>query len=193
MRAAIEQRGGACQQGRRGCRPSWRPEPASRPSAAIWLLTAGRRVAMSGPNLRQLAAGGSIPCPPKPSAAPSARARTPSAARASTISTAIRSSARSARSVYAVRGHPRSRWPRRSRPRRRPPRKPVKKPAYESAERQARGRARGAKPRSWRSIEGEEEPAAAEDDETFLEEEEEDGSDMSGIIGGPVAEPDEPQ
>lgn len=42
-------------------------------------------------------------------------------------------------------------------------------------------------------IEGEEEAAAGDDDETFLEEEEEDGSDMSGIIGGPVAEPDEPQ
>ena len=32
-----------------------------------------------------------------------------------------------------------------------------------------------------------------DDDNTFLEEEEEDGSDMTGIIGGPVAEPDEPQ
>ena len=42
-------------------------------------------------------------------------------------------------------------------------------------------------------IEGEEEAAAGDEDETFLEEEEEDGSDMSGIIGGPVAEPDEPQ
>jgi len=41
-------------------------------------------------------------------------------------------------------------------------------------------------------VEGDAEPAAA-DDETFLEEEEEDGSDMSGIIGGPVAEPEEPQ
>jgi uncharacterized protein (TIGR02300 family) len=42
------------------------------------------------------------------------------------------------------------------------------------------------------ALEGDEEPAAAEDDETFLEEEEEDGADMSNIIGGPVAEPDEP-
>ena len=42
-------------------------------------------------------------------------------------------------------------------------------------------------------VEGEDEPAASDDDETFLEEEEEDGSDMSNIIGGPVAEPDEPQ
>ena len=43
------------------------------------------------------------------------------------------------------------------------------------------------------AIEGEEEPAAAEEDETFLEAEEEDGSDMSNIIGGPVAETDERQ
>ena len=43
------------------------------------------------------------------------------------------------------------------------------------------------------AIEGEEEPAAAEEDETFLEAEEEDGSDMSNIIGGPVAETDEQQ
>ncbi len=43
------------------------------------------------------------------------------------------------------------------------------------------------------AIEGEEDEASAgEDDETFLEEEEEDGADMSNIIGGPVAEPDEP-
>jgi uncharacterized protein (TIGR02300 family) len=42
-------------------------------------------------------------------------------------------------------------------------------------------------------IEADEEPAAAEEDETFLEAEEEDGSDMSNIIGGPVAEPDERQ
>ena len=43
------------------------------------------------------------------------------------------------------------------------------------------------------AVEGDEEPAAGDDDETFLEEEEEDGSDMTGIIGGGVAEPDEPQ
>lgn len=37
------------------------------------------------------------------------------------------------------------------------------------------------------------EEAAADDDETFLEaEEEDDGSDMTNIIGGPVAETDEP-
>jgi uncharacterized protein (TIGR02300 family) len=43
------------------------------------------------------------------------------------------------------------------------------------------------------AIEGDEEPVAAEEDETFLEAEEEDGSDMSNIIGGPVAETDEQQ
>jgi len=42
-------------------------------------------------------------------------------------------------------------------------------------------------------VEDDAEATATEDDETFLEEEEEDGSDMSNIIGGPVAEPDEPQ
>ena len=40
-------------------------------------------------------------------------------------------------------------------------------------------------------IEATEEPIAAEADETFLEEEEEDGGDVSGILGGPVAEGDE--
>jgi len=72
------------------------------------------------------------------------------------------------------------------------PRKPVKKPAFA---------VEGAKPEDapeaetdavLAPIEGEEEPAAADEDETFLEEEEEDGSDMTGIIGGPVAEPEEP-
>jgi uncharacterized protein (TIGR02300 family) len=43
------------------------------------------------------------------------------------------------------------------------------------------------------AIEGDEEPAVADEDETFLEAEEEDGSDMSNIIGGPVAETDEQQ
>lgn len=40
-------------------------------------------------------------------------------------------------------------------------------------------------------IAGDDEPAAAEADETFLEEEEEDGGDVSGILGGPVAEGEE--
>jgi uncharacterized protein (TIGR02300 family) len=74
-----------------------------------------------------------------------------------------------------------------------PQRKPAKKPAYT---------VQGAKPEDAPEaegdealpvVEGEEEPAVADEDETFLEEEEEDGSDMTGIIGGPVAEPDEPQ
>src|SRR5262245_58634833 len=43
------------------------------------------------------------------------------------------------------------------------------------------------------AVEGDDEPATSDDDETFLEEEEDDGFDMSNIIGGPVAEPDEPQ
>lgn len=71
------------------------------------------------------------------------------------------------------------------------PRKPAKKPAYA---------VEGAKPEdapeaeeALVAAEGDEEPAAADEDETFLEEEEEDGPDVTGIIGGPVAEPDEPQ
>jgi uncharacterized protein (TIGR02300 family) len=42
------------------------------------------------------------------------------------------------------------------------------------------------------AIEGEDAAVAGEEDETFLEAEEEDGSDMTNIIGGPVAETDEP-
>ena len=74
-------------------------------------------------------------------------------------------------------------------------RKPMKKPAYpvdtvkpeEAPEADAED--------ALAVVEGEEEetPAAGDEDETFLEEEEEDGSDMSNIIGGTVAEPDEPQ
>ena len=72
-------------------------------------------------------------------------------------------------------------------------RRPVKKPAFV---------AEGAKPEdapeaegddALVAVEGEEEPAAGDEDETFLEEEEEDGADMTGIIGGPVAESEEPQ
>jgi uncharacterized protein (TIGR02300 family) len=40
-------------------------------------------------------------------------------------------------------------------------------------------------------IEGEEAIGAEAEDETFLEEEEEDGGDVSGILGGPVAEGEE--
>lgn len=42
------------------------------------------------------------------------------------------------------------------------------------------------------ALESEDEAEAADEDETFLEPEEEDGSDMENIIGGPVAETDEP-
>lgn len=72
-------------------------------------------------------------------------------------------------------------------------RKPVKKPVFpvESAKPEDAPEAEAEE--ALVPIEGEEEPAAADEDETFLEEEEEDGSDMTGIIGGPVAEPDEPQ
>lgn len=74
-----------------------------------------------------------------------------------------------------------------------PQRKPVKKPAYavETAKPEDAPEAEGDD--ALAATEGEEEPAAADEDETFLEEEEEDGSDMSGIIGGPVAETDEQQ
>jgi uncharacterized protein (TIGR02300 family) len=74
------------------------------------------------------------------------------------------------------------------------PRKaPVKKPAYpvEGAKPEDAPEAEGDD--ALAAVEGDEEPAAGDADETFLEEEEEDGSDMTGIIGGPVAEPDEPQ
>jgi uncharacterized protein (TIGR02300 family) len=72
-------------------------------------------------------------------------------------------------------------------------RKPAKKPAYavEGAKPEDVPEAEGEE--ALVAVEGEDEPAAGDEDETFLEEEEEDGSDMSGIIGGPVAETDEPQ
>jgi len=72
-------------------------------------------------------------------------------------------------------------------------RKPMKKPAYT---------VEGAKPDDAPEAEADdalvvdsedEATAAGDEDETFLEEEEEDGSDMSNIIGGPVAETEEPQ
>jgi uncharacterized protein (TIGR02300 family) len=73
-------------------------------------------------------------------------------------------------------------------------RKPVKKPAYVVEPAKPQDAPETESEEALPAIEGEEEPAAAADeDETFLEEEEEDGSDMSNIIGGPVAEPDEPQ
>jgi uncharacterized protein (TIGR02300 family) len=70
-------------------------------------------------------------------------------------------------------------------------RKPVKKPAFVPADGPKPDDAPDAEGEELVAIEVEEEPAAAEDDETFLEEEEEDGADVSGIIGGPVADTDE--
>ena len=70
-------------------------------------------------------------------------------------------------------------------------RKPAKKPVYpvEGAKPEGVPEAEGDEVLA--TIETEDEPAAADEDETFLEEEEEDGADMSNIIGGPVADPDE--
>jgi uncharacterized protein (TIGR02300 family) len=72
-------------------------------------------------------------------------------------------------------------------------RKPVKKPEYEVAPAKPDDAPEAEGDEELAVIEGEEETAAGDDDETFLEEEEEDGSDVSGIIGGPVAETDEQQ
>ena len=72
-------------------------------------------------------------------------------------------------------------------------RKPVKKPAYAVESVKPEDAPEAEAEEALAPVEGEEEPAAADEDETFLEEEEEDGSDMTGIIGGPVAEPEEPQ
>jgi uncharacterized protein (TIGR02300 family) len=72
-------------------------------------------------------------------------------------------------------------------------RKPVKKPAYAVESVKPEDAPEAETEGALAPVEGEEEPAAADEDETFLEAEEEDGSDVTGIIGGPVAEPDEPQ
>jgi uncharacterized protein (TIGR02300 family) len=71
-------------------------------------------------------------------------------------------------------------------------RKPAKKPEYVVASDKPED-APGAEGEEElaATIEGDETPAAGDDDETFLEEEEEDGPDVSGIIGGPVTEPEE--
>jgi len=72
-------------------------------------------------------------------------------------------------------------------------RKPTKKPTY-AVETAKPEDAPEAETEDALVVDGEDEaPAAGDEDETFLEEEEEDGSDMSNIIGGPVAEPEEPQ
>jgi uncharacterized protein (TIGR02300 family) len=73
-------------------------------------------------------------------------------------------------------------------------RKSMKKPVYAPAAVKPEDAPEAESEDALPAVEGEEETAAAGDeDETFLEEEEEDGSDMTGIIGGPVAEPEEPQ
>ena len=72
-------------------------------------------------------------------------------------------------------------------------RRPAKKPAYPVESVKPEDAPEAEAEEALAPIEGEEEPAAADEDETFLEEEKEDGADMTGIIGGPVAEPDEPQ
>jgi uncharacterized protein (TIGR02300 family) len=72
-------------------------------------------------------------------------------------------------------------------------RKQVKKPAYAVESVKPEDVPEAETEEALAPIEGEEEPAAGGEDETFLEEEEEDGSNITGIIGGPVAEPEEPQ
>jgi uncharacterized protein (TIGR02300 family) len=72
-------------------------------------------------------------------------------------------------------------------------RKAPRKPAYPVEEVKAEDAPDADTEVALPDLDGEEEPAAADEDETFLEAEEEDGSDMSNIIGGPVAETDEQQ
>ena len=74
-----------------------------------------------------------------------------------------------------------------------PARKAPKKPEYEVAGTKPEDAPVAEGEEELAVIEGEEEAAVTDDDETFLEEDEEDGSDVSGIIGGPVAETDEQQ
>lgn len=71
-------------------------------------------------------------------------------------------------------------------------RKPVKKPVFPVEKPEVAPEAEADEEAL--AVLGEDDAApAADDDETFLEEEEEDGADMSNIIGGPVAEGEEPQ
>jgi uncharacterized protein (TIGR02300 family) len=73
-------------------------------------------------------------------------------------------------------------------------RRPMKKPVFATAESKPEDVPDAEADDGLPAVEGEDDEAAGgEEDETFLEEEEEDGPDMSNIIGGPVAEPDEPQ
>ena len=73
----------------------------------------------------------------------------------------------------------------------RAPRKPVKKPVFEPVVAKTEDAPEVEAEDALAAIETEDEPAAAAEDETFLEEEEEDGPDVTGIIGGPVAEGEE--
>jgi uncharacterized protein (TIGR02300 family) len=76
----------------------------------------------------------------------------------------------------------------------RSPRRPAKPPEYQVVSPKPDDAPEAEGEEELAVIDADEEPAAAGgDDETFLEEEEEDGSDVSGIIGGPVAETDEQQ
>ncbi len=72
-------------------------------------------------------------------------------------------------------------------------RKAPKKPAYPVESPKPEDAPEADADEALAAIEGDEEPAVADEDETFLEAEEEDGTDMSNIIGGPVAETDEQQ
>lgn len=69
-------------------------------------------------------------------------------------------------------------------------RKPVKKPVFPVEKTEDAPEAE-ADEEALAVLEDVDAAPATDDDETFLEEEEEDGSDMSNIIGGPVAEGEE--
>ena len=92
-------------------------------------------------------------------------------------------------SVYEVTAAPQAVAP--AAPRPAEVRKPVKKPVFPVEKTEDAPEAE-ADEEALVVLEDEDAAPAAED-ETFLEEEEEDGSDMSNIIGGPVAEGEEPQ
>ncbi len=108
---------------------------------------------------------------------------------ASTISTAIRRPARSARPFTNSPSRPRPSRLFSAPPKTIDPRK-VKKPIFPEDKVNETPEAEGEE--ALVALEDEEAAAGGEDDETFLEEEEEDGADMSNIIGGPVAEGEEP-
>jgi uncharacterized protein (TIGR02300 family) len=70
---------------------------------------------------------------------------------------------------------------------------PVRAPARKPAAEPDAAAAEGDEDALPQMEDDEEQAPAGEEDETFLEAEEEDGSDMTNIIGGPVAETDEQQ